>query len=102
MSLDLPLFNAAESRAARDHGMALSVMYSNDGWLERARSVAELICATEGECTIENIYKRIGMPEKRNLAGSVFKGKRFRCIGIDEATRVERHSGVIRRWVLNA
>lgn len=100
MSHSLPIFDYIEAQKLRDQGMQIAASYPCDDWVAKARSVAEHIAATEGECTIEMVYKKIGLPPKPNAAGSVFKGKKFRCIGMDEATRTTRHCGMIRRWAL--
>lgn len=97
---NLPLFDSASARALRDRGIAIAASYPSDDWLKKAQSLAELIAATEGEVDIEKIYKHIGLPPHANAAGSVFKSKKFRCIGIVEATRLQRRAGVIRRWCL--
>lgn len=97
---NLPLFDSSSARALRDRGMAIAASFPSDDWLKKAQSLAEYLAGTEGETNIEQIYKHIGLPPHSNAAGSVFKSKKFRCIGIVEATRLQRRAGVIRRWVL--
>lgn len=100
--LSLPLFNSAESKRQRDRGIAVAASYPADEWVARARQVAELLAAKNGETDIDSVLAVC--PRPKNIShqanGSIFKGGRFVCVGITQSTQVSRHAGLIRRWAL--
>ena len=101
-NLSLPLFNAAEGRRQRDLGMAISASYPGDAWVLQARTIGEIIAAKQGSVTIDQILMVCPRPKdvSPNATGSIFRGKRWKCIGFAQSSQVQRHAGLIRRWAL--
>ncbi len=97
---DAPLLDFIEGQRRKEQGIALAASGYGNEWIDRARSVAEILAAQNGEVTIEDVYQKIGIPPRPNMAGSVFRGKRFRFLGFDTAQRKERQGGTFRRWGL--
>lgn len=94
-----PLFDYAESVRLKEQGMMLSASSCPD-WLERARAVARHLAAKQAEVCVEDVYRVVGTPPNPNAAGSIFKGKEWRCVGFRQAERSSRHCGLQRRWSL--
>ena len=97
------LFDVAEARRLRDRGMDIAASYPNDAWLTTARAVAEMLASKHGEVTIDDVIKHCPRPANvsPNTTGSIFKGKRWHCVGFAQSEQTQRHAGTIRRWVLN-
>lgn len=101
ISPELPILNYIESARLRDHGMlAAANGYGAGDWLCRAREVAIYQAGNYGETTIDDVLRVCPRPASVSPAatGSVFKDKRFKCVGITESAQVQRHAGIIRRW----
>lgn len=96
--IQLSLTDYAESVRLRDMGMNIAASADND-WLERARSVAEMLGMNGQEVTVNDVYAVVGLPDKVNADGSLFRGKNWKCVGYAQSARVKRHAGLIRRWV---
>lgn len=94
-----PLLDYLEGQKLRDRGLSLASSVCPD-WLDRARSVAKYLAATNSETCIEEVYGIVGLPPNPNAAGAVFRGKEWTCLGIRQAMRSSRHAGAIRRWGL--
>lgn len=97
------LFDLAASREARDKGMeAAANGYGASDWLDQARKVAEILAARHGEVTADMVQAICPRPASVSPAasGSLFRGKKWRCIGFTQSSQVSRHAGAIRRWVL--
>lgn len=99
---ELPLLNYLQGIKLRDAGMlqAATASVEAEDWLSRARSAAHYMAAKNDDVTINEVYEVVGLPDRPNVAGSVFSGKMFRCIGIEQSARPKRHAGIVRRWVL--
>lgn len=97
---DAPLLNYIEGQRRKEQGIAIAASGYGNEWIDRARSVAEMLAAQNGEVCIEDIYQKIGLPPRPNMAGSVFRGKKFRFLGFETAQRQERQGGIFRRWGL--
>ena len=97
-----PLLNYAEGVRLKQAGMLQAATSDLDAseWLTRAQGVARYLAAKDGEKNIEIVYGVVGLPPRPNVAGSVFRGKGWKCIGTRQAMRVKRHAGLIRRWAL--
>lgn len=97
-----PLLGYLEGVRLRDAGMlqAATASVEAEDWLSRARSVARHLAAKNSEVCIEELYQFVGLPPRPNVAGSVFRGKEWTCLGIRQAMRSSRHAGTIRRWAL--
>jgi hypothetical protein len=97
-----PLLGYIEGVRLRDAGMlqAATASVETEDWLSRARAVAKHLAAKNSEVCVEDLYGIVGLPPNPNAAGSIFKGKEWKCIGIRQAVRAKRHAGTIRRWSL--
>lgn len=95
----LSLEEYARGLALKEQGMIRAADACPD-WLERAREVARHLAMKNGETEIESVYGVVGLPDRPNAAGSVFRGKEWRCIGWRKALRSSRHAGSVRRWSL--
>lgn len=100
--LGLPLFNATESKRLRDLGKQIAASFPADNWLAKAQATAQLIAATNGECTIDDVLKVCPRPDhiSPNATGSVFSGKKWKIVGRTNTTKISGHSREIRIWAL--
>jgi len=102
--IGLPLFNSAESRRLKERGQDIIESYPNDRWVTQARSVAEMLAVRNGEVTIDEVLKHCPRPADvhPNACGSIFRGKKWRQVGVKQSEQVSRHAGIIRIWALRS
>lgn len=103
LSPETPLLNYIESTRLKEQGMqAAAYSYGANEWLERARAVAEMLAATQGDCSIDDVLKACPRPEgvSPGATGSVFKGKKFRRVGYTTTRQVKGHARAISLWSL--
>lgn len=95
-----PLESYAEAVKLKEQGIlaAATSTYETADWVAKAQEVARYLAAKDGETNIEIVYGKVGLPPNPNAAGSVFKGKGWKCVGVLEAVRTSRRCGLIRRW----
>jgi hypothetical protein len=100
--LGLPLWNSAEGRRLKERGLDVIESYPNDQWVQKARAIAEMLAAKNGEVTMDEILKVLPRPPDvhPNSCGAVFRGKRWKQIGTKQSEQVSRHAGIIRIWKL--
>lgn len=98
--LGLPLFNAAASRKLKERGLDIAESFPADYWVQRARAVAELLAAKNGSVTSDDVLRVCPRPADvpPNATGSLFRGKKWKCIGTQQSEQVSRHAGIIRIW----
>jgi hypothetical protein len=97
------LFDISEGRLLKQKGMeAAEFSYQASEWLERARSVAELLVAKRGEVTSDDVLRVCPRPPEVsfNATGSLFRGKKWKSIGWTNTAQTQGHCRAIRRWVL--
>jgi hypothetical protein len=73
--------------------------------LYNARTLAWWLCKTNGEVTVDDVYRALegsiyDCSKLGPAAGSIFKGKQWVCVGWRKSTRVSNHGRVIRVWKL--
>lgn len=102
--IGLPLFDRAMSRRLKERGLDIAESFPADAWVQRARSVAEMLAARDGETDIDKVLKLCPRPSDVSPAatGSIFRGKRWRCVGTKQSEQVSRHAGIIRIWQLDS
>lgn len=102
MNVQYDLESYAEGLRLKEAGMLQAATGSIEAaeWLDRARQVARHLAAKNFEVCVEDQYGIIGLPPRPNVAGSIFKGKEWHCLGFRKAFRKDRHAGLIRRWAL--
>ena len=73
--------------------------------IRQAREIAKECCSFNGEVNIDDV--RAGLIQRGfdlsgavNWLGSTFKSKEFECIGFEQATHLNSHGRIIRRWRL--
>jgi hypothetical protein len=71
-------------------------------FLNQCRSLAIQIARRQGEVSINDIRKHIQVPAGTHpsVLGAVFKSKKFRKIGLCEASHPEAHARIIRIYAL--
>jgi len=71
-------------------------------WLATARATARRIAAKNGSVTINEVRALVPMPEgvDPRVAGAVFLGKDWRCLGYVSSVRRTSHGRPIARFVL--
>ncbi len=98
MGLD---FTEGTGQERKEVGMSLAASAAPNA-LTVARGYALEHCMRNGQVTIDDVTAALikdGV-ELGNYLGSVFKGKRWKCIGFTKSKRPERHSGLIRIWTI--
>ena len=97
----LPLFDASLSRTKKEQGMIQAASPIQSAiWLSKAREKAVEIATRQGEVSIEDIYRHIGLPDNPNAAGSVFRGSKWVVVGRCQSTRPSTHSREVKIWAL--
>lgn len=98
------LFDAAKSAQLRDFGIeAAANGYGADEWIQKARAVALMIAARNGETDIEAVLKLCPRPDwvSPNATGAVMRTKQLKLIGYKRAEKVTSHSRRIGNYVLD-
>lgn len=72
-------------------------------WIEKARATALYLAASDGEVTIDRVLQFTPRPDwvSVNATGSVFRDKRFKCVGFTKTSKVSGHARIIKIWALN-
>lgn len=91
---NLPLFNAAEAARLRDLGLAKVSSFPNDTWVQRARAIAIMFAAKNGEVTINDVLKMLPRPESvhPNACGAVMKCKELVLTSYTKSDKVSSHA----------
>lgn len=74
------------------------VLFEGADWLVRARGAAWEHLLEHQTVTIEDVYAKVGRPERVNSAGSVFLVKGFRLVGYQPSSRPTRHANRVGVW----
>jgi hypothetical protein len=93
--------NALEGRAIKER--QLDMFEQRDHlFLERCRSLATLICRERGQVSINDVRQFITVPPgvHPSVLGAVFRDKRFRKVGLTEASHPQAHARIIRVYKL--
>jgi hypothetical protein len=97
------LFDAAESRRRKAHGMAIAEDAA-DTLLTQAREFARSHAIYWGEVNADNVSKWLelnGLPDLGPAAGSLFRGKEWEFTGqFKQSTRKTNHARLLRVWRL--
>jgi hypothetical protein len=97
------LFDAAESRRRKAHGMAIAEDAA-DSLLNKARGYARIQAATWGEVHADHVSEWLestGLPDLGPAAGSLFRGKEWEFTGrFIQSTRKTNHARLLRIWRL--
>lgn len=99
----MDLFNAAESRLAKEIGMdRAAYCHNNYDWVHQAREVARMLAAKNGSITINDVLKICPRPEhvSPNATGSIFSGKEWSIVGRTKTDKVSGHNREIKIWAL--
>jgi hypothetical protein len=99
-------FNAPQSRALRDAGMAQAALFPWDEPIARARNIAIMLGKRHGETHADMVHQYLleHCPEvleglQPASWGSVFKTPKLEFTGrIRESEKVSRHAGMQRIW----
>jgi hypothetical protein len=97
------LFDAAESRRRKAHGMAIAAD-AVPTMLDRARFFAAGLAVLQGEVTADDVSEWLeakGLPDLGPAAGSLFRGKEWEFTGrFIQSTRKTNHARLLRIWRL--
>jgi hypothetical protein len=97
------LFDAAESRRRKAHGMAIAEDAA-DSLLTRAREYARTKALFSGEVTADDVsqwLEGVCLPDLGPAAGSLFRGKEWEFTGrFIQSTRKTNHARLLRIWRL--
>ena len=97
------LFDAAESRRRKAHGMAIAEDAA-DTLLNRARRFARIKALFSGEVTADDVSQCLEdarLPDLGPAAGSLFRGKEWEFTGrFIQSTRKTNHARLLRIWRL--
>lgn len=97
------LFDAAESRRRKAHGMAIAEDAA-DSLLTRAREYARSHAIRWGEVNADDVSKYLeitGYADLGPAAGSLFRGKEWEFTGrFIQSTRKTNHARLLRIWRL--
>jgi hypothetical protein len=97
------LFDAAESRRRKAHGMAIAEDAA-DSLLTRAREWARLHAMRWGEVNADDVSQCLeltGEPELGPAAGALFRGREWVFTGrFVQSTRKTNHARLLRIWKL--
>ena len=104
LNFDSVTFSRSLSQLAKEHGLQSSAD-SRKRILDTAKEVARSLARMHGRVDADMVQAelmQIGItPEDLgNAAGSIFRGKHWRCVGRKPSTRVSRHGNEIRIWSL--
>lgn len=88
-------------RSLRDTQLAL-FQARDTAFLETCRAVAVEVIKRKGSVSINDIRARLMLPPGTHpsVLGAVFRDKRFKVIGIVEASHPEAHARMIRVYTL--
>jgi hypothetical protein len=88
-------------RTLRDAGIA-RVSQGREDWIAYARDMAISIAKVHGQVTINDVRKRVEMPDDYhpNTWGAVLRGDAFEPIGYCQATHPSAHARVVRVYKL--
>ena len=97
------LFDAAESRRRKAHGMAVAEDAA-DTLLNHARGLARKRALVWGEVHADHVSQWLedeGLPDLGPAAGSLFRGKEWEFTGrFIQSTRKTNHARLLRIWRL--
>lgn len=88
-------------RGLRDNQMAL-FQVRDARFLDVCRAVAVEVIKIRGKASINDIRARVFIPPDMNpsVLGAVFRTKKFRAIGITEASHPQAHARIVRVYKL--
>ena len=94
--------NALEGRAFKERQLDIFEMRDHE-FLERCRSLAALICRERGTVSINDVRQFITVPPgvHPSVLGAVFRDKRFRKVGLTEASHPQAHARIVRVYQLS-
>lgn len=95
------IFDYMQSQKLRDIGVSKVEANSFD-WVQQARATALMLAAKNGETSSDDVLRICPKPDHihPNAVGSVFRDKRFRCVGRMPTQRVSGHAREIKIWSL--
>lgn len=97
MTLDLPLFNAAESQRRRDGGIASvelnATLWHND-WVSKARYMAVQHARIHGSVCADDIHRICPLPSglHHNAFGAIWRTKELVCVDWKKSERPDAHA----------
>lgn len=90
----MDLFHSATARKLRDTGIEAVSAFPNDSYVEKARSVAEMLAAKNGQVTINDVLKALPKPESvhPNALGAIMRSKRLKLVSFTQSNKVSSHA----------
>jgi hypothetical protein len=72
-------------------------------FLERCRALAAMVCRERGTVSINDVRQFITVPPgvHPSVLGAVFRDKRFKKVGLTEASHPEAHARIVRVYQLS-
>lgn len=93
---------ALEGRAIKERQMDIFELRDHE-FLERCRSLAAMICRERGTVSINDVRQYITVPPgvHPSVLGAVFRDKRFKKVGLVEASHPQAHARIVRVYQLS-
>lgn len=97
------LFSYGKGRLLAERGIeAAASAPGADEWIDRARSLARMVCEISGEVCADDLRGSLPPPPSPNVWGSVFRTSCFQWTGkVRQSDLASRHAGLQRVWRLN-
>ena len=100
----MTLFDYAQSKQNRDEGIKTATS-GREEILKRVRSIAGNLARIYGKVTADMVraeyeYRGGNWSDLGNAAGSIFKGKKWQCVGFENSTVTTSHARALRVWRL--
>jgi hypothetical protein len=99
VSVQSDLFDLREGERLRDEGKARAAAHRALA-LKTCRGFLESLAKRKGQVTVDDVYRHLPQHAEQlgRAAGSLFKGKNWKCVGYKPSKRISNHARPVGIW----